>query len=515
MYKVGFDTEKYVSIQTKTIKERVAKFDKKLYLEFGGKLTNDFHAARVLPGYDPNAKIQVLRELARMSEIFYCVSAKDIQRGRVRHDFGLTYDQQALRDLENLREHGLAVSGVVITRFEHEIMAERFWRKLTNRGYQVYVHNEIPNYPLDLDFIVSEKGYGAQPYLPTEKPIVIITGAGGGSGKMSVCLSQIYHETTRGISAGFAKFETFPIWNLPLDHPVNIAYEAATADMGDINMVDPFHLAGYNQVTINYNRDIDNFTVLKRLFKRIADESNPVNQYLSPTDMGVNMVAAGIIDDDVVREAGKQEVIRRAFQYRAEVLEGIEKPETAERAEMLLRKLGLKHTDRRVVGAARAAAAQAKAEGKGYAGVVCGAAIELPDGRMVTGKNSSLMHAESAAVLNAVKQLAGIADHIDLIPQHLITNINELKETISGRRSASLNLEETLIVLAISAAVSPPAELSVQHLSDLRGCEMHVTHIPSHGDEEGMRKLRLNYTSDSISPLAVMDELCEAKEGQA
>jgi uncharacterized protein (UPF0371 family) len=506
VHKTGFDTSTYVAIQTQVIKERVAKFDQKLYLEFGGKLTNDLHAARVLPGYDPDAKIEVLRNLADSSEIFYCVSAKDIQRGRVRHDFGLTYDQQALRDMETLREKGLLVSGVVITRFEGESLAERFHQKLLNRGYQVFIHREIPDYPLDLDRVVSDRGYGSQPYLPTKQPIVIITGAGGGSGKMSVCLAQVYHETTQGISAGYAKFETFPIWNLPIDHPVNVAYEAATADLGDINMVDPFHLEAYGRVAINYNRDIENFTLLKRIFSRIADINNPVNQYQSPTDMGVNMAASGITDDVVVREAGKQEIIRRSFRYRNEVLEGIERPETVERADVLLRKLGLKHIDRSVVGAAREAASQAQRSGKGFAGVTCGAAIELPDGTVVTGKNSSLMHAESAAVLNAVKQLAGIADHIDLIPAHLITNINELKETVSGRRSASLNLEETLIVLAISAAISPTAELTVHRLSELRGCEMHVTHTPSHGDEEGMRKLRMNFTTDSINPHAILDE---------
>lgn len=506
MHQKGFDTSTYVRVQTQVIKERVAKFDQKLYLEFGGKLTNDLHAARVLPGYDPDAKIQVLKNLADTSEIFYCVSAKDIQRGRVRHDFGLTYDQQTLLDIETLREHGLGVAGVVINRFAGETLAESFRQKLQNRGYKVYVHKEIPDYPLDLDKVVSDQGYGSQPYLPTTQPLVIVTGAGGGSGKMSVCLSQIYHETARGISAGFAKFETFPIWNLPIDHPVNVAYEAATADLGDINMVDQFHLEAYGRIAINYNRDMENFTLLKRIFSRIADVRNPVNKYQSPTDMGVNMAAAGIIDDAVVRTAGEQEVIRRAFRYRIEVLEGIERPETLERAEVLMRKLGLKHTDRKVVGAAREAAAQARAEGKGYAGVTCGAAMELPSGVIVTGKNSPLLHAESAAMLNAVKQLAGIADHIDLIPSHLITNINELKERVSGRRSASLNLEETLIVLAIGAAVSPVAELALKCLPQLRNCEMHVTYMPSHGDKEGMRKLRLNTTTDGLNPRAIQDE---------
>ncbi|HOQ24653.1 MAG TPA: DUF1846 family protein [Bacillota bacterium] len=496
----GFDTETYVDIQSKTILERVSKFGEKLYLEFGGKLSNDFHAARVLPGYQPNAKIQVLKRIQDMSEIYYCVSAKDIQRGRVRHDFGLSYDQQALKDIAFLSEQGLNISGVVITRYEGESLAERFYNKLQHQNIPVFLHREIPGYPLNIDLVVSEKGYGQQPYLPTKKPIVIVTGAGGGSGKMSVCLAQIYHETQRGISAGFAKFETFPIWNLPIDHPVNIAYEAATADLGDLNMVDQFHLHAYNQIAINYNRDLENFAILKQIFAKIADPSNPVTRYASPTDMGVNMAAAGIINDAVVREAGKQEIIRRYFQYRLEYAEGIGKLETVERVERLMKKAGVGVSDRKTVLPAREAAKSAQLTGKGNEGVYCGAAIELPDGTVVTGKNSPIFHAESAAVLNAIKTISGIDDHIHLLPINLIQNVIKLKENISGRASASLNLEETLIVLAISSTMNPVAEICLRNLKQLAGCEMHITHIPSHGDYGGLRKLQLNFTTDGLHP---------------
>jgi uncharacterized protein (UPF0371 family) len=502
MKEQGFDTEAYVSIQSQTILERVSKFGEKLYLEFGGKLTNDFHAARVLPGYDPNAKIRVLLNLKDESEIYYCVSAKDIERGRVRHDFGLTYDQQVFKDISFLAEHGLSISGIVITRFEGESLAQRFIYKLNRMGIPSYIHHEIKDYPFELDEIVSQNGYGRQPSLPTKKPIVIVTGAGGGSGKMSVCLSQIYHESSRGISAGFAKFETFPIWNLPIDHPVNIAYEAATADLGDVNMVDPFHLQTYQSVAINYNRDVENFALLKQIFSRISDQSNPVNQYSSPTDMGVNMVAAGITKDQIVREAGKQEIIRRYFRYRLEYKEGIETKETVEKVERLMQKAGLAITDRKTVTPAREDAKSAKLNNKGNEGVYCGAAIELPNGSIVTGKNSPLLHAESAVVLNAIKALSGIDKNTFLLPPQHIKSVITLKEAICGSTSVSLNLEETLIVLGFSAAVNPVAETCLGNLKQLAGCEMHITHIPSHGDYEGIRKLRLNFTTDGEIPMA-------------
>ena len=498
--KQGFSTEKYLEIQTKEIKDRVAKFGEKLYLEFGGKLCHDFHAARVLPGYEPDTKIKVLKALGDKVEIIYCVSARDIQKGRMRHDFGLPYDKQAIKDLDDLRERGLKINIVVISLFSGEEAALRFKRKMENFGYKVYTEPVIEGYPLDINNVLSNEGYGKYIYIPTKKQIVVITGAGGNSGKMALCLAQMYHDTKKGINSGYAKFETFPIWNLELDHPINIAYEAATADLGDVNMVDPFHLKNYKKTAVNYNRDIENFDIMKRIMDKVVSKDNYVHQYKSPTNMGVNMAGFGITDDKVCRDAAKQEIIRRYFRYKKELFLGIERPETVQRMEELMKKLNLKPEDRKVVVAARDAEADAKATGKGNKGIYCGAAIELQDGTIVKGKNSPLLHAESAVVINAIKKIAGIADSITLISPEVLNRINVLKRDVLKGASESLNLDEALVALAISAKYNKDTERCINMLGRLNNCDMHVTHLPSEGDEAGLIKLRMNITTDAKLP---------------
>ena len=492
----GFDTGKYLEAQTRAILERTKKFGERLYLEFGGKLCYDPHAVRVLPGYEPDTKLKLFQRLGKDFEMIYCVSAKDIQRGKVRLDLGLTYDQQTLSDINELHEKGIDVFAVVITRFEGEAMAKRFKQLLENFGLRVYVHTELKGYPENVDFAISDEGFGAQPFVEVEKPLVVVTGPGGGSGKMCFCMSQLYHDYKRGINSGFAKFETFPIWNLPPDHPVNVAYEAATADLGDEVMVDPYHLKAYGIIATSYNRDIENFEVMKNILERIIGIENFMIQYRSPTDVGVNRAKEGIIDDALVREAAKQEIIRRYFRYREGFLKGVETRETVEWAERLMEKIGLKAEDRKTVLPARNAALEAEKKGKGHKGVFCGAAIELPDGRIVTGKNSPLLHAESAAILNSVKTLGNIPDEIHLLSSSVLENIASFKKAVLGTKSESLNVQETLISLAVSAATNPTAAIGIKMLEKLRGCEMHVTHMLSHGDEAGLRKLGLNVTTD-------------------
>lgn len=492
----GFDTEKYLAAQTQAILERAEKFEEKLYLEFGGKLCHDPHAMRVLPGYEPDAKIRLLRQLRKDLEMVYCVSAKDLQKGKVRLDLALTYDQQTLRDINELHEKGIDVFAVVITRFGEESIAKRFKQRLENLGIRVFVQTELEGYPVNVERAVSDAGFGAQPFLEIEKPLVVVTGPGGGSGKMFFCLSQLYHDYKRGLNSGFAKFETFPIWNLPPDHPVNVAYEAATADLGDEVMIDPYHSRAYGIAAASYNRDIENFEVMQKILERIIGRESFMSKYRSPTDVGVNKVKEGIIDDALVREAAKQEIIRRYFRYLEGFLKGVETKETVERAEGLMRKIGLKPEDRKPVLPARHAALEAEAKGKGHEGVFCGAAIELPDGRIITGKNSPLLHAESAAILNAVKTLENIPDEIHLLSASVLGNIASFKREVLGTKSESLNVGETLVALAISAATNPSAATGMKMLEKLRGCEMHVTHMPSHGDEAGLRKLGLNVTTD-------------------
>jgi len=491
---IGFDNDKYLAEQTAAILERVNRSENKLYLEFGGKILFDYHAARVLPGFDPNVKMRLLQKLKDSADILLCIFAGDIERKKVRADFGITYDVDALKLIDDLSDWGLAVRGVVITRFENQPSTRVFKNKLERRGIRVYTHAFTKGYPTDVDTIVSDAGYGANEYIETDKPLVVVTGPGPGSGKLATCLSQLYHEYRRGHKPGYAKFETFPIWNLPLKHPVNVAYEAATADLRDFNLVDPFHLEAYGKVAINYNRDVEVFPVLRRILEKITGTEAP---YKSPTDMGVNRAGFGIVRDDIVREAALQELVRRYFRYHCEYVLGFVDKETVEHAELIMREMKVGPEYRRVVAPAREAAADAQAKGKGNKGIFCGAAIELGDGTIVTGENSPLMHAASGLILNAVKRIAEIPDKIPLLSASTIESIRHLKEDILGAKAASLDVEEVLISLSLNAATNPVAQIALARLKDLRGCEVHMTHIPTPGDEAGLKRLGLNLTSDS------------------
>jgi uncharacterized protein (UPF0371 family) len=490
--KIGFDNEKYLQAQTAAIRDRVARYSNKLYLEFGGKLIFDLHAARVLPGFNPNIKMQLLQQLKDQADIILCIYAGDIERKKVRADFGITYDVDAQKLIDDLKDWGLSVTAVVITRFDNQPAATIFKNKLERRGLRVYTHHYTKGYPTDVDTVVSDEGYGANEYISTAKPLVAVTGPGPGSGKLATCLSQLYHDHRRGLNSGYAKFETFPIWNLPLKHPVNLAYEAATADIRDFNQIDPFHLEAYGKTAVNYNRDIEVFPVLRRILAKIMGDS----PYRSPTDMGVNCAGFGIVDDAVVQEAAKQEIIRRHFRYTCEYVMGFVDAETVQKVELLMEETGVKPEDRKVVGPARRAAAEAQEKGKGNEGIFCGAAIEMPDGSIVTGKNSPQLHAASSLILNAAKQLAGIPDKIHLLSPAVIESIAGLARQIFRKKTVSLDLEETLIALSISATSNPTAQLGLEKLKELQNCEAHMTHIPTPGDEEGLRKLGINLTSD-------------------
>ncbi|MBD3209477.1 DUF1846 family protein [Candidatus Woesearchaeota archaeon] len=489
--KQGFSSRRYFDEQVKAILDRVAHFDK-LYLEFGGKILTDYHAARVLPGYEKDLKVQLLKELKDESEILYCVGAKELQKGKIRHDLGLTHDTLAIKEIQALREQGLTVTAVVITRFEGESAASRFKRRLENLRERVYVTGEIKGYPRELDAVTSERGFGKQPRIETTKPLVIVTGAAAGAGKCATCLAQFYLDNQVGVDAGYAKLETFPIWNLPLKHPVNLAYEAAAADLQDRNLVDRFHQEAYGKEAVNYNRDVENFEILDAILKRTTTSDNFVSTYRSPTDMGVNRAKEGIVDDGVVREASKQEVVRRYFSYRQKFFRGIESLETLRRMDEIMQELGLTPAYRRVVVAAR----RKRKEKQAHA-----AAVELADGRLVTGKSSSLLHAEAAVVLNALKTLAGVPDDLKLLPKHIIGTIQGLRTEQFGLSHASLDLEETLITLAIASAHNPLAQRCVSLLRELNGCEMHATILPTPGDDGALRKLRINVTADVELPV--------------
>lgn len=493
MIKPGFDNEKYLMEQTQAIIERSEQFGSKLYLEFGGKILFDYHASRVLPGFDPNVKMRLLQKLKDKAEIILCIYAGDIERRKVRADFGITYDADALKLIDDLKERGLDICGVVITRFENRPATAIFKNKLERRNIKVYTHRFTRGYPTDLELVVSDEGYGANDYIETTKPIVVVTGPGPGSGKLATCLSQLYHDHRKGIHSGYAKFETFPIWSIPLKHPVNIAYEAATADIGDFNMIDPFHLEAYDKKAINYNRDVESFPLLKRIVEKIKGGEL---EYKSPTDMGVNRAGFGIVDDEAVQYASKQEVIRRYFRYSCEYAMGLADKETVQRVELIMEELKVKPEDRIVVTPARDLAEELQNQGKGHDGICCGAALELKDGRIVTGKNSPLIHAASSLILNTIKELAGVPDNIHLLSPQIIESIRSMKGNVLGMKTLSLDLEETLIALSISAATNPTAQVAMEKLKELAGCEMHMTHIPTPGDEAGIRKLGINITTD-------------------
>ena len=503
MLKTGFDNEKYIKEQKKAILERAGLFKNKLYLEFGGKLLFDYHAARVLPGFDPNVKMRLLKELSSTADIILCIYAGDIERKKVRADFGITYDADALKLIDDLRDWEIDILAVVITRFDGQQSAMIFKNKLERQGITVYTHRFTRGYPTDVDIVVSDEGYGANEYIKTNNPLVVVTGPGPGSGKMATCLSQVYHDHLRGITSGYAKFETFPVWDLPLKHPVNIAYEAATADIADYNIIDPFHIDAYNKIAINYNRDVESFPVLRKILNRIGAGSH---EYRSPTDMGVNKVSSGIIDDEAIKTASLQEIIRRFFRYSCEYVMGFTEKETVQRVELIMKELDISPEDRTVVRYAREAAVEAKNKGKGNSGIFCGAAIELKDGTIITGKNSQLLHATPSLIINSIKHMAGIPDHIHLLSPHIIDSICNLKGNILNARTVSLDLEESLIALSISAQSNPTTQAAMEMLPGLRGCEMHMTHIPTPGDNAGLQKLGINCTTEpSFSTKNLMD----------
>jgi uncharacterized protein (UPF0371 family) len=489
----AFDNGKYITEQAAEILERINRFGSKLYLEFGGKLLFDYHAARVLPGYDPNIKMALLQELKDQADVLLCIYAGDIERKKMRADFGITYDADALKLIDELKAWEIDVLGVVITRFEGQPAARQFMAKLRRRGIRVYTHKYTKGYPTDVDLIVSDEGYGANDYIETKNRLVVVTGPGPGSGKLATCLSQVYHDDQNGIRAGYAKFETFPIWNLPLNHPVNIAYEAATADLGDRNLIDPFHLEAYGKKAVNYNRDVEVFPVLKRILHKIRGGESP---YRSPTDMGVNRVGFAITDDALAREASKQEVIRRYFRYQSEYVMGLMQKDAVQRVELAIKDFDLDPDYRRVVTPARQAAEAARGANKGNEGVFCGAAIELPDGTIVSGSNSSRLHAASSLILHAIKHMADIPEKIKLLPDNIIDSVKRLKTQVLNEKTLSLDLVEALIALSISATGNHAAQLAMGKLTELKDCEVHMTHIPTPGDEAGLRRLGVNLTSD-------------------
>ena len=481
--KIGFDNDKYLKLQSQNIRDRISKFGGKLYLEFGGKLFDDFHASRVLPGFLPDSKMRMLLEMKDEAEIVIAISANDIERSKRRGDLGITYDDDTLRLIDAFRGIGLYVGSVVITHWNEQPAAEKFQKRLEMLGVRVYRHYIIPDYPSNISLIVSDLGFGKNEYIETSRSLVVVTAPGPGSGKMATCLSQLYQEHKRGVKAGYAKFETFPIWNLPLKHPVNLAYEAATADLDDVNMIDPFHLEAYGVTTVNYNRDIEIFPVLEEMFRGMYGES----PYKSPTDMGVNMIGFCITDDAVCCEAAKQEIIRRYFASACAVHQGLSESGETRRIELVMSRLGIGPADRAVVGAALR-----RAEETGGPAV----AIELPDGSIVTGKNSSLLGAASACLLNALKKLAGIDKKMLLIPPGIIEPIQHLKIEHMGNHNPRLHMDELLIALSICAVTNPIAGYAIDQIEFLKGCDAHSTVILSHVDEELFRKLGINITSE-------------------
>ncbi len=483
MRKTGFDCEKYVELQTRHIRERIEQFGGKLYLEFGGKLFDDYHASRVLPGFAPDSKLQMLLQLKDEAEIVIAINAADIEKNKVRGDLGITYDLDVMRLIDAFRAVGLYVGSVVLTRYEGQASAVQFAQKLESLGVKVYRHYSIPGYPYNIEGIVSEEGYGKNDYIETERELVIITAPGPGSGKMATCLSQLYHENKRGVKAGYAKFETFPIWNIPLKHPVNMAYEAATADLNDVNMLDPFHLEAYGETAVNYNRDVEVFPVVDAMFKRIYGRS----PYKSPTDMGVNMAGNCIIDDGLVCEASKQEIIRRYYAALCEQKENANESAAVCKIELLMQQAGIGISDRPVVAAANKRAEETDAPA---------AAMQLPSGEVLTGKTSPLLGAGSALILNVLKALAGIDDKVELISPSVIRPVQHLKVDHLGNHNPRLHIDEILIALAISAVTSKRAAQALEKLDELRGLEAHSSVILSSADQKTFKKLGVNITCE-------------------
>ncbi len=483
----GFDNDLYLKKQSEHIRKRIESSGEKLYLEFGGKLFDDYHAARVLPGFDVNAKVKLLQKLADTAEIIFVINASDIEHHKIRADFGITYDMDVLRLIDNLRGLGIQINSVVITQYEGQHAADVFKNKLELRGEKVYIHRLTKGYPTDVNTIVSDEGYGANPYIETTRPLVVVTAPGPGSGKLATCLSQLYHEFKRGVKAGYAKFETFPIWNIPLKHPVNLAYEAATADLRDVNMIDPFHLEAYGITSVNYNRDVEVFPVVNTILSRIMGKE----VYRSPTDMGVNMAGYCIYDDDAVREASYQEIIRRYYHALVDYKSGNADVGTAQRVELIMNECGISRDQRKVVKAALDKSAEAGTPAT---------AIELPNGKIVTGKSTELMDSCAGAVVNSLKELAGIPDEMKLIAPIIIEPILRIKGETLAYKTSKLNLEEVLIALSICAATNPVAEHALSKLKLLSGCEIHCSHMLTGADEDVFRRLRVNVTCEPEYP---------------
>lgn len=483
--KIGFDNQKYLKMQSEHIRTRIGQFDNKLYLEFGGKIFDDYHASRVLPGFAPDSKLRLLKELSDQAEILIVISAKDIEKNKVRGDLGITYDSDVLRLMNTYRAEGLYVSSVVITQFSGQESAMLFSGRLKNMGVPVYFHYNIPGYPSNIPLIVSENGYGKNDYIETTRPLVVVTAPGPGSGKMATCLSQLYHEHKRGIHAGYAKFETFPIWNLPLTHPVNLAYEAATADLNDINMIDPFHLEAYGETTVNYNRDVEIFPVLNTIFQRIFGES----PYKSPTDMGVNMAGNCICDDEACREASQQEIIRRYYTSLASIARGDAHDTEARKIELLMNVAGISVEDRKVAVAAKKHAEETNAPAT---------ALELEDGTIITGRTNDLFGASASMLLNALKSLAGIESDALVITPEAIEPIQKLKVDYLNSRNPRLHMDEALIALSVSAAFNPNAELALSQLPKLKGCQAHTTVMLSDVDIKMFIKLGIQLTCEAV-----------------
>ena len=488
MDKIGFDNDLYMKKQKEHILERIENAKGKLYLEFGGKLFDDYHAARVLPGFDVNAKIKLLYELREQSEIIFVISAGDIEKTKMRADLGITYDMDVLRLIDNITKLGIEVNSVVITKYTGQPAADAFMSKLTMRGVKNYAHKPIKGYPIEIDYICSDEGFGSNPYIETTKPLVVVTAPGPGSGKLATCLSQVYHETQRGIPAGYAKFETFPIWNIPLKHPVNLAYEAATADLNDVNMIDPFHLEAYGETTVNYNRDVEAFPIVKSTLARI---SNGAFDYKSPTDMGVNMVGYAIFDDEAVKEASCQEIIRRFFAAKCAYRQGKGEQDAVDKIKLIMRHLNITPYIRPVVQPALQKSALES---------LPVAAIELPDGRIITGKASALLSASSTAVLNAIKALTNIDDDLKLLSPIILEPIVELKTKILNSHDTLLNLDDVLTALSISGATNTLTAKAMRALPQLRDCEFHSTQMLSAADEDTLRRLGLRVTCEPIYP---------------
>ena len=481
----GFNNELYIQKQSEMIAKRISDFGGKLYLEFGGKLFDDYHASRVLPGFAPDIKLKMLLNMSDRVEVVIVINASDIENKKIRGDIGISYDADVLRLIDAFRDSGLYVGSIVIGRFEGQRSAVAFKEKLEGLGMKVYLHYPIEGYPLNVKHVVSDEGLGKNEYIETERPLVVLTAPGPGSGKMATCLSQLYHENIRGIKAGYAKYETFPIWNLPLTHPVNLAYEAATADLNDVNMIDPYHLEAYGKAAVNYNRDVENFPVLRAIFEKIYGSC----PYKSPTDMGVNMAGFCISDEDVVRQASKEEIIRRYYKILCDDLNhGKSSSKAITKIEFVMNQAGVTIDDRAVVAAAAEKSKQT--DGKPAS------ALQLPDGRIVTGKTSSLLGPSAALLLNALKALSGIDKETDVISHSVIEPIQQLKTGVLGNHNPRLHSDEVLIALTISAGFDPVSAEALKHLGDLRGCEAHSTVILPQSDEAVFRKLGINITCE-------------------